>query len=236
MRNYVIINGKSTKELRGIMVNELPPITKPSIRTQVEQIDGRDGDIITKLGYASYDKTITIGLFGGGYDVDEIIAFFNSEGTITFSNEEDKFYYFTMVSQLDIESLLRFKTASITFHCQPFKYSTIRFEENFPVATKSFTVFNQGNIYSKPIYEITGTGTINLSIDGTQRVVIDLGESSKTITIDTEKLDAYDSNNLLVNRSITGDYTNLFLNVGYSTITWSGTITSFKLKKATRWL
>lgn len=236
MRNYVIINGKSTKELRGIMVNELPPITKPSIRTQVEQIDGRDGDIITKLGYASYDKTITIGLFGGGYDVDEIIAFFNSEGTITFSNEEDKFYYFTMVSQLDIESLLRFKTASITFHCQPFKYSTIRFEENFPVATKSFTVFNKGNIYSKPIYEITGTGTINLSIDGTQRVVIDLGESSKTITIDTEKLDAYDSNNLLVNRSITGDYTNLFLNVGYSTITWSGTITSFKLKKATRWL
>lgn len=236
MRNYVIINGKSTKELRGIMVNELPPITKPSIRTQVEQIDGRDGDIITKLGYASYDKTITIGLFGGGYDVDEIIAFFNSEGTITFSNEEDKFYYFTMVSQLDIESLLRFKTASITFHCQPFKYSTIRFEENFPVATKSFTVFNQGNIYSKPIYEITGTGTINLSIDGTQRVVIDLGESSKTITIDTEKLDAYDSNNLLVNRSITGDYTNLFLNVGYSTITWSGIITSFKLKKATRWL
>ena len=236
MRNYVIINGKSTKELRGIMVNELPPITKPSIRTQVEQIDGRDGDIITKLGYASYDKTITIGLFGGGYDVDEIIAFFNSEGTITFSNEEDKFYYFTMVSQLDIESLLRFKTASITFHCQPFKFSTIRFEENFPVATKSFTVFNQGNIYSKPIYEITGTGTINLSIDGTQRIVIDLGESSKTITIDTEKLDAYDSNNLLVNRSITGDYTNLFLNVGYSTITWSGTITSFKLKKATRWL
>lgn len=236
MRNYVIINGKSTKELRGIMVNELPPITKPSIRTQVEEIDGRDGDIITKLGYASYDKTITIGLFGGGYDVDEIIAFFNSEGTITFSNEEDKFYYFTMVSQLDIESLLRFKTASITFHCQPFKYSTIRFEENFPVATQSFTVFNQGNIYSKPIYEITGTGTINLSIDGTQRVVIDLGESSKTITIDTEKLDAYDSNNLLVNRSITGDYTNLFLNVGYSTISWSGTITSFKLKKATRWL
>ena len=236
MRNYVIINGKSTKELRGIMVNELPPITKPSIRTQVEEIDGRDGDIITKLGYASYDKTITIGLFGGGYDVNEIISFFNSEGTITFSNEEDKFYYFTMVSQLDIESLLRFKTASVTFHCQPFKYSTIRFEENFPVLSKSFTVFNQGNIYSKPIYEITGTGTINLSIDGTQRVVIVLGDSSKTITIDTEKLDAYDSNNLLVNRSITGDYTNLFLNVGYSTITWSGDITSFKLKKASRWL
>ena len=236
MINYVVINGKSTKELRGIMVNELPPITKPQMRTQVEQIDGRDGDIITKLGYSAYDKTITIGLFGEGYDVNEIIAFFTSEGTIIFSNEEDKYYNFTMVSQIDIESLLKFKSASITFHCQPFKYSSIRFEEVFPTINNSFKVLNIGNIYSKPIYEITGTGTINLSIDGTQRVVIDLGESSKTITIDTEQLDAYDSNNLLVNRDIQGDYTNLYLKQGYSTISWSGTITQFKMKKVSRWL
>lgn len=236
MINYVVINGKSTKELRGIMVNELPPITKPQMRTQVEQIDGRDGDIITKLGYSAYDKTITIGLFGEGYDVNEIIAFFTSEGTIIFSNEEDKYYNFTMVSQIDIESLLKFKSASITFHCQPFKYSSIRFEEVFPTINNSFKVLNIGNIYSKPIYEITGTGTINLSIDGTQRVVINLGESSKTITIDTEQLDAYDSNNLLVNRDIQGDYTNLYLNQGYSTISWSGTITQFKMKKVSRWL
>lgn len=235
MINYVVINGKSSNELRGIMVNELPPITKPSIRTQTETIDGRDGDIITKLGYSAYDKTITIGLFGEGYDVNEIISFFNSEGTIVFSNEEDKYYNFTMVNQIDIESLLRFKTASITFHCQPFKYSTVRFEEVFPTSDEEFTVFNSGNIYSKPIYEITGSGTINLSIDGTQRVAIDIGETSKTITINTETLDASDGVNLF-NRHITGNYENLYLKVGASVITWDGTITNFKIKKASRWL
>lgn len=122
MINYVIINGVNSNTKTGLAINELPPITKPSMRTQTEEIDGRDGDIITKLGYSAYDKTITIGLFGTGYDVNDIISFFTSEGTITFSNEPDKYYKFTMLEQIDVESLLRFKTASITFHCQPFKY------------------------------------------------------------------------------------------------------------------
>lgn len=231
MRNYVIINGKSSKEIFGMMINELPPITKPQMRTLKEEIDGRDGDIITTLGYSAYDKTITIGLFGS-YDVNEVIAFFNQSGTIIFSNEEDKYYNFTQLEQINIERLLKFKTASITFHCQPFKYSAVRFEEVF---TDEFDIFNYGNIYSKPIYEITGSGIVNLSINNSQVLVIEFGENSKTITIDTESLDAYDTNGL-VNRNITGDYKNLFLNVGKSEFTWSGTITQVKIKKASRWL
>ena len=125
MKNYVIINGTNSNTLTGLMINELPPITKPEMRTQIEEIDGRDGDIITKLGYSAYNKTITIGLFGTGYDVDNIIKFFNKEGTIIFSNEPDKYYFFKQIDNFDIERLLRFKTASITFHCQPFKYPTI---------------------------------------------------------------------------------------------------------------
>ena len=231
MKNFVIINGKSSKELSGLMINELPPITRPLIRTEIEEIDGRDGDIITKLGYSAYDKSITIGLFGS-YDINEVLAYFTSEGTIVFSNEEDKYYKFTQIAQIDVERLIKFKTATITFHCQPFKWSVVRFEEVF---TSQFDIFNYGNIYSKPIYELTGTGTVNLSINNTQVLVIVFGDSSKTITIDTETLDAYDTNGL-VNRSITGDYQNLFLNVGKSTFTWSGTLTQVKIKKASRWL
>lgn len=122
MKDYVIINGVSSKTKTGLAINILPPITKPQMRTLIEEIDGRDGDIITKLGYSSYDKTIEIGLFGNGYDVDDIIAFFNKEGTIVFSNEPTKYYNFTLLEQIDIERLLQFKTSTITFHCQPFKY------------------------------------------------------------------------------------------------------------------
>ena len=50
MRNYVIQNGKDSRYIKGLLIQELPPITKPLMRTSIEQIDGRDGDVITKLG------------------------------------------------------------------------------------------------------------------------------------------------------------------------------------------
>ena len=122
MKNYIIINGVSSLTKTGLMINELPPISKAEMRVNQEEIDGRDGDIITKLGYAAYDKEVSFGLFGSGYNVDDIISFFNQEGTITFSNEPDKVYNFTVIDMFDIERLLKFKTGVITFHIQPFKY------------------------------------------------------------------------------------------------------------------
>lgn len=123
MRNYIILNGNNSTNIPGLLIQELPAITKPRIRTQVEEIDGRDGDIVTKLGYSAYDKTVKIGLYGD-FDIDEVIAFFNSEGTVVFSNEEDKYYNYQIVDQIDFERLVRYRTADVTFHCQPFKYST----------------------------------------------------------------------------------------------------------------
>ena len=122
MKNFVIINGVNSNTINGLGINELPPISKPSMRVLTEEIDGRDGDITTPLGYSAYDKTFTIGLFGTGYDINDIISFFNDSGTIVFSNEPDKYYNYKTIAQIDYESLLKFKSASITIHCQPFKY------------------------------------------------------------------------------------------------------------------
>ena len=122
--DYIILNGKSSRLIGGLMIQTLPPITKPLMRTQVETIDGRDGDLVTKLGYSAYDKEITVGLYGD-YDVDEIIKYFDSEGTVIFSNELDKYYQYQIIDQIDFEKLIRFKTATVTFHVQPFKYSSV---------------------------------------------------------------------------------------------------------------
>lgn len=121
MRDYVIINGVNSLTINGLAISKLPPISKPLMRNMREEIDGRDGDIITELGYSAYDKAMEIGLYGN-FDINEVISFFNGEGTITFSNEDDKYYYFKILEQIDYEKLLKFKTATITFHCQPFKY------------------------------------------------------------------------------------------------------------------
>lgn len=122
MKYYVIINGESSLNITGLAIQSLPPISKPLMRSKQETIDGRDGDVITKLGYAAYDKTLKIGLWGN-YDLDEIITFFNQEGEIVFSSEPDKYYRFTILNRDDyVNQLEIFKTATIILHCQPYKY------------------------------------------------------------------------------------------------------------------
>lgn len=122
MRDYIILNGQNSNTIDGLLISSLPPISKPLLRAQIEEIDGRDGDIVTPLGYSAYDKTVVIGLYGD-FDINEIIAYFNSSGVITFSNEPDKFYNYQIIQQIDFEKLIRFRTAAVVFHVQPFKYS-----------------------------------------------------------------------------------------------------------------
>lgn len=143
MSNYCILNGIYSNELTGLLVSSLPPISKPLMRTQIETIDGRDGDIVTNLGYSAYDKQMEIGLYGN-YDIDEIIAFFASEGTVTFSNEPDKYYHYTIVDQIDFERLVRYRKATVTFHVQPYKYDATETEIDF---TNTFTEDNVPYIF-----------------------------------------------------------------------------------------
>lgn len=236
MRNYVILNGKDSRYIDGLLVQELPPISKPKIRTEVEEIDGRDGDIVTPLGYSAYDKELKIGLYGY-YRIDDIISYFDSSGKVTFSNEIDKFYRYQIVEQIDFERLVRFRTATVKFHVQPFKYSRVDTEKVFTVDRADITsvgVRNSGNTIARPIITIEGEGTVSLSLNGKSVFAIVFGENS-TITIDIEKMEAYNGNTLK-NRHVAGDYDNFVLNVGLNTISWSGRITKISFENYTRWI
>ena len=236
MRNYIILNGKDSRYLDGFMVQTLPPISKPKIRTQVEEIDGRDGDLVTSLGYSAHDKGVKLGLYGN-YRIDDIISYFDSSGVVTFSNEVDKFYRYQIVEQIDFERLVRFRTATVKFHVQPFKYSRVETEKVFTFDRADITslgIRNGGNTIARPIVTIEGEGNISLYLNGKKIFAIVLGED-RSITIDTEKMEAYNGNTLK-NRHVAGDYDNFALNVGFNTISWSGQITKIKLENYTRWL
>ena len=234
MRNYVIINGTTSLNKSGLAIKELPPITKPAMRTNTETIDGRDGDIVTELGYNAYDKEIEIGLFGSNYDINDIITYFNQSGTIIFSNETDKYYNFKILDQIDYEKLIKFKTATVKFHCQPFKYEVN--ETPITLSSGNNTVKNKGNIYSKPIIYIKGSDTVSVSLNGNQVFSIDMSINEE-IEIDIEKLEAYNPNDgTLLNRIVTGDYDDFKLNSGNNTVSLSGTITDANISNYSRWL
>lgn len=124
MVNYIELNGEKSTDVKGLVIQSLPPITKPKVRTSIEEIGGRDGDIVTRLGYAAYDKEVSIGLHGD-FDIDDAIAFFDSEGEVVFGNEPDKYYRYQILDQIDFKRLVRFRTAKVKLHVQPFKYDAV---------------------------------------------------------------------------------------------------------------
>lgn len=163
MRNTITLNGVESSTIPGLLIQSLAPISKPLMRTEVETIDGRDGDITTNLGFSAYDKQITIGLFGE-FDINQVIAYFNSKGTVVFSNEPDKFYNYEIVEQIDFERLVRYRTATVTMHCQPFKYSTtegadiLSTNDNFATLNQSLNTDSGFYTYSSNVQDdITAT-------------------------------------------------------------------------------
>lgn len=230
MRNTITINGTSSATIEGLLIQTLPPITKPLMRTDIVEIDGRAGDIVTELGYAAYDKSFLIGLYGD-YDVDEVIAFFAASGTVTFSNEPDKYYIFKSIAQIDFERLVRYRTAEVTLHVQPYKYPT---SETPKTGTTGVNVTNSGNAVAFPRITIEGSGTVGLYLNYEQIFTISLG-TSDTITIDCSEMEAT-GQGVLRNRDVVGNYELFALPHGLSHITTSGTVTSISVSNYKRWI
>ena len=238
--NYIILNGTNSTIVQGLLIQELPPISKPQMRSNIETIDGRDGDIITRLGYSAYDKILTIGLKKDA-DINDVISYFvnNSSGTVTFSNEDNFYYRFDLLEAINFERLIRFKQAAVTFHVQPFKFS--RSEGNTELVipnTNAVNIINSGNIYSKPVLTIRGKGTVTVSLNGLTVFSIAFNEdTAETIIIDTSAMEAYSSSTgALKNRAVTGNYDKFYLPVGVSSIGFTGTVVYASISKYSRWI
>ena len=230
--NYIIWNGKDSRDIKELLISELPPITKPNMRVKETIIDGVDGSIIEELGYESYDKTIAIGLKIGA-DVDKISEFFTGNGSIVFSNEPDRYYIARIIKNIDYARLLRYRVATVTFRVQPFKYNRVEVAREATGERTSMIVENIGNHTSKPIITITGSGLIELTVNGDTICRYLFPEGENTVVLDSEKQDAY-FDTVLKNRNMNGDFP--IFQKGNNTLSWSGALESIRISKYSRWL
>lgn len=136
--NTIIWKGVPSTSIDGLLICELPTITKPPLRVKETAIDGRDGSIIEELGYSTYNKSLTIGLHGA-FNIDKVIKYFSGEGEIIFSNEPDKVYTAKIISQVDYNRLLRFRQAVVSFRVQPFKHKYLETYKETQTATATGT-------------------------------------------------------------------------------------------------
>ena len=231
--NWVKINGVPSETLVDLIVMELPAITRPAMRTEITEIDGKDGDIIDNLGYQSYDKTIKIGLHGS-YDINAVAKFFSNGGEVVFSNESDKVYVADSIEQIDFERLVTFRTADVKFHVQPYKYllSESAVDLNITAET-SLSVTNAGLEISKPVITLYGSGEVTISIGGVAIFEVNIDDSY--LTVDSMLEECYKgTTSTLKNRKMTGEFPTL--QPGSNAITWTGTLTKIIVQPKSRWL
>ncbi|MDR0405013.1 MAG: phage tail family protein [Oscillospiraceae bacterium] len=231
--NCIVWNNIDSRSIPGLLICELPSISRPKIRTQITEIEGKDGDISDNLGYSAYDKTLKIALVKN-YDINAIAKYLSGSGKITFSNEPDKFYNAQISEQIDFERLIRFKTATVKFHTQPFKYLINESLAELEITHETeFSVINQGLEKSKPIITLTGSVIVEIVINGYAQFQVDIDD--EYLTIDSEKEECYKDNlQTLKNRNMTGIFP--VLQPGENVITWSGNLTKIEVQPKSRWL
>lgn len=229
--NHIIWNNKDSRDINGLLICELPPITKPQLRVKETVIDGVDGSFIEELGYEAYDKTVSIGLKIGA-DVDEVIEYFTGNGEVIFSNEPNKYYKASINKSVDYARLLRFRTAKVTFRVQPFKYDKDEIEK-ISTESQEMTVENIGNYTSKPIITIKGKGDVFLSVNGAVVCKYEFPDAGETVILDSEIQDAY-IDNTLKNQQMFGEFP--VFEKGENVLSWEGTVERISIKRYSRWL
>lgn len=229
-----IFKGKSSEEFNGIVVNSLPPISKPPKRVTKTEIEGKDGDIIEFLGYEAYDKSIEITILEET-DIDQLIDWLNGSGKLILSNEPTKYYNAEIIEQIDFSRLVKYEPIEIKFHIQPYKYlvneeiEEVEIDEN----TNSVSIINNGFIESKPIVTLYGTGSVEIYINDSYTFTVNIDDEN--VTIDSIKEDAY-KGITLKNRQMHGEFDKIKLQPGENVITWTGNLTKIEIEPKSRWL
>ena len=229
----IIWKNIDSETITGLIITDIPPISKPKMKTTITKIDGRDGDIIEELGYESYTKSISIGLTRN-YDIDEVMKYFTGEGELIISDEPDKVYKSQIIEKIDYERLIRFKTAVVKFYTQPYKYlkdeKSISLEIN---NESSLKVNNVGLEKSKPKITLEGTGTIEIALNGSNLFKYTFPENETKVVVDSLEEEAY-LDNVLKNRNMLGTFP--ILEVGENTISWYGSLSKITIEPKSRWL
>lgn len=211
-----------------VKVESLPPPVKPPKRYNTKEYDGSSITRFDILGYKAYTKPVKIWFPDKNIQnaVLEVMDWLDGEGNLILSNEPDKYYKAIILDQIDYEKAIRYNMATVNFVVQPFKYALG--EED----TTSRVVINQGNINCLPLMTITGSGVVNVLVNGIKACTVNI---NGYITLDSEEQDAY-KGTVLQNRSMTGDFPELVPGENNITFTGSGTVTETKILVRSRWI
>lgn len=159
------------------------------------------------------------------YNDTAIKAFCYGKSVLTLSRFPD--YYFkikkTSLQAADGSGYGKRIDYILTLTLAPFRYTV---DNEQTTLASGDSIVNSHTRYSKPEFEITGTGDIALTVNGAEFTVKGL-EANQTIIIDSARHVTYSGDTLLIGKT-KGKYP--LLDVGSNTVSWTGSISSIKYK------
>lgn len=208
---------------KGIIVNELPPITTASKRIEEKVIPGRSGKLYIDDGvYDTFVYQIKCTL-GPNANVREISRWLSGTGQLILSLEEDKFYEGIIKNNIDFNRVLHvFYEFPIEFELQPFAYSIKEYEHNFTRPSSIYITQSTADIL--PYINVEGSGAATITINNKSQRIKNI---NGFIELDSKIEEAYKGSNN-ENSNTIGEF--LKLRPGENNIEWIGSISNLKIR------
>ena len=174
-----------TSDSMGLFISKLPdPIRAPE-RVETIEIPGRAGSLTVLEGkdvYDSYTKEIVVQTLRSNPRMQEIMDWLRGDGDLVLSNEPEYAYRARITAKVQFDRVSNDLTqAKLQFFVEPFKKNRYQDSDRITISTSGTNIYNPGNIESKPLVTVTGSG--HITIGGKSMMII---QSSGTTLIDCD--------------------------------------------------
>ena len=220
----------NTKHIR---VQAKAPIVRPEERVEHVTIPGRPGELTQVEGehiYNSYIQTLTL-IVDGKANVPAAEEWLTGEGYVTFDTQPELQQTARIINAVTFSKHshnLDYWVGDVQFYCDPIKHAVS--ESVINITSSGASLSNPGNLPAFPLMKVTGSGAVSIACGGKTIVIPDL---TSGWVIDCENRWILASGVPQYN-AYTGDFP--VIQVGNSTLTFTGSITKIELTPNWRYL
>ena len=154
---------------KGIRLQEMPQIIRPEERIEHVTIPGRAGEVTLTEGddiYNSYIQSIPL-IVDSAADVAAAESWLRGSGYLTLSCQSNRKQMARVINSVEFKKHSKNSAwweATVQFYCEPLKESTS--SSTVEVTTSGATVSNPGDVVSRPLITVTGSGNVTITIGG----------------------------------------------------------------------